>query len=550
MAPHKCTRECQRKSSTEKTPVNCMYCQNLCYIECFNISINKFTQKTFFKTSSPVQFICPRCRDVALLLRQFIQQSKIDKSPSSSVATSTVNDGSPNVIEELRKITNKLDNIQTNNKTLNDENNYLKNVVNENLNKICEDFRSLNGHAESVSCKFDNNKLKSLLETHSERLSTQISTLKPGCNAKIFTRDSLGVNSNTLGWSFSALNKSRSNPHSAISNDTRPDLFQLWHSFESNTWISFDAISNSLKLQKEQLASIQRTMGLEDIAHTNSKVKQSALVAAIEQDSSHSERVLEFQNDISDLKMVVDKITETVKSFDQKVTEVTKILSDNNEKAMESAVLDIMIDGSDQSEDLNSQPSPPNHDSPMAVSINLSENDFHDDSLDDLRILHRQLISNCNVNNNFTSNISSNRGCTTVQQNDNVMDKVSTDQFNGCMSMAKPKFTHHLYLSKFETNVSTEMIGNYLLECGINGDSFRINRLQRADTNLQPFTFVSFKIDATDETANIISDNNFWPNKCEIKEFEIRNRNSRKKVNTPPIVGANFLRRRQTNQQT
>lgn len=482
-----------------------------------SISINKFTQKTFFKSSSPVQFVCPRCRDIAMLLRQFIQQSAPSTTEEIFTTSSVVNDESRNILDELRKITSKLDSVQADKNTLKDENNHLKDVVNQNLQKIHEEFQSLNGCVNSSSFKTDDAKLESLLKQHVEQLSTQISTIK-GCNAKIFTRESLG--GNAFEWSFSALNKSLNNTQSTLTNEIRPDLFQLWHSFESNTWSSFDAISNSLKVQAEQMTAIQRQLGLDNmVAQTNNKIHtadRSALVIAIEQDTPHSEKILDFRNDMTELNIVVDKISETVKSFDQKITEAMKIMKDNKElKEMESAVLDILDGESAQAQDSDSQLLALNHDSLISVSNNLSIDEFHDASLDDLRTRHGDLISNGVVNNMEINNHSSNIPIQSEdkstnspkQQNVTVAEKRSTDR------------VIDIFVSNCSNDTKANQIVEYISNVGINKKMIHVFPLIKRSQNVSLLPYVSFKITANTAIAEQLLNQDFWPSGTIVKKF-------------------------------
>lgn len=484
-----------------------------------------------------------------MLLRQFIQQTapstveeikdlltdkltKIDKAQSSETATETVvNNESNRIFDKLVTITEKLDLIQLDNDRLKEENNRLKSAINENLINFNEKIQS------SSPSKSDDTKMKEfeeLLIHHIGQLSTQISTQKTGCNAKIFTRDSFGGNAHSLEWSFSALNKSLSNTH----NDIRPDLFQLWHSFESTTWTSFDSITNTIKQHSEQLSSILRLLGSDDrIAQPNDRTTpaaRSALVSAIEQDASHGANMLEIQNEISELKINVGRLSE-------KISEAIQVIADSREiKTMESAVLNIISNNEDQastdhSSDLDSQLFAPNHNALLAVTNNLSNVNSHDISLENLRTSHEQLISTNRFANN-TENINHSSISTTIDLQCSNNGNGSSDTINlsidetadlghdhidgnNCDTMeSQSDAKNEICVSNLKVNTTETDVLNYLKFKGINENRIiKIWRLVKKESDLSSFDYISFKIDTTKDTA--IELKSIWPSGCVVNDF-------------------------------
>lgn len=79
--------------------------------------------------------------------------------------------------------------------------------------------------------------------------------------------------------------------------------------------------------------------------------------------------------------------------------------------------------------------------------------------------------------------------------------------------------TKELYLTRLTTATTAEIIENYMLQRGLSKESIKITRLVSKKRDTSTLSFVSLKIDTTNNIANIISAPSFWPRGCYIKEF-------------------------------
>lgn len=81
---------------------------------------------------------------------------------------------------------------------------------------------------------------------------------------------------------------------------------------------------------------------------------------------------------------------------------------------------------------------------------------------------------------------------------------------------------NEFHLSKFKTDTSSQMIIDYMIKRGVPTsiiNDINVTRLVPKNCNLSTLSFISFKLDASDEVAHIITKLNFWPQTCILKEF-------------------------------
>lgn len=97
------------------------------------------------------------------------------------------------------------------------------------------------------------------------------------------------------------------------------------------------------------------------------------------------------------------------------------------------------------------------------------------------------------------------------------------------------------HLSKFDSTTTSDDILNYLHSKGIITDNknIRVIALIRKNEDFSSYSFISFKIETTNEIAEVILRKNFWPSLCIIKDFIRKN-------TTPKITSLNnFLLKQQ-----
>lgn len=79
--------------------------------------------------------------------------------------------------------------------------------------------------------------------------------------------------------------------------------------------------------------------------------------------------------------------------------------------------------------------------------------------------------------------------------------------------------SRELYLSKFDTSITTNHIANYLNNKGVLQNKVRIIRLSKKNQDLGALSFVSFKLETSTEIANTLCTPGFWPHNCRVKDF-------------------------------
>lgn len=100
---------------------------------------------------------------------------------------------------------------------------------------------------------------------------------------------------------------------------------------------------------------------------------------------------------------------------------------------------------------------------------------------------------------------------------ENHTESISTF-FNQANTSAKTEF----HLSKFTPDTTCDMVIDYMLKRGVPEsmqNEFNIFLLVPKDRDTSTLSFVSFKIDVSNDVANIITKINFWPSLCILKNF-------------------------------
>lgn len=306
------------------------------------------------------------------------------------------------------------------------------------------------------------------------------------CNSKIFTKNLRNSLSNPLDWSFSSINQANNQM-----GESRPDLYQLWHSFESNTWSSFDSISESIRETKKKTDLICDHLGvnLESSMTNVLPASRSTLVETITADGDQLTKLDKIEQVICDLndklstintslmEMAVTKIMSNPTSESNSPPEKTTSLSSNNVKER------VFITSIDIDSDKNITDSTDTDTSSIIID---QIDDISDDNLYDTPTLNSPTKSNLNEDRT-TTNIQPNR---------------------------------ELYLSKLPTRITDDTLRNYMRERGIiDTSSVKLIKLVKKGVDQTSLSFVSYKIDTTNDIAHIISDDGFWPDQCIIKEF-------------------------------
>lgn len=330
--------------------------------------------------------------------------------------TQTITSSIPN-----HRLEPNLSNYQTIIDSQNEYHSKMKQFIESLINEKFDSFKQI-----ITSSMIDYNKMENIFKENK-------------CGNRIFNNKNITRVNNPLEWSFSSANQS----HNVSINNFRPDLFQLWHSFESNTWTALDNISHQVKTNSNKLDEINGHLVDSESAIRNTltnNIHRSALTETIQQETYNSDVIDNIHRELCDLKQCFSSLSET-----QMEKEVINIISNNDT-------------------DFTS-PSP-------------------------------------------------------AENNDNQTNKPNRE----------------LYVTKFKTNITSSHIGQYMDSMGVSIDhNTRITPLINPNRDLNMLSFISFKIDTTEDIAKIITSDNFWPKGCCIKNF------IHKKSRGPTIIDQNFL---------
>lgn len=166
--------------------------------------------------------------------------------------------------------------------------------------------RNIDQISQSLEFSVNTNTLDTLtnLQKPSHFDYTQIEKMikDHGCKAKIFNRNSIGGAGaqNPMDWSLSSMSFNNSAVNDTNIDNNRHDLYQLWHSFEVNTWTSFDDISKTLGKLCVALGvdrtDVDRTLGAairSQLVETINSDNDSPAMDSIKLDTLHSIQAIE-----------------------------------------------------------------------------------------------------------------------------------------------------------------------------------------------------------------------------------------------------------------
>lgn len=510
MNTHMCKRTCSRRSHGENIQVNCFICDRIAYLGCFKITINKVTQKSFFKADSPVQYICQQCRPASGVLNPTTDKST-DKNNHIGEAPSNVQNTIDSTIpDKIDQILNVLTNMYKHNDS---DNTKMIKIIDDRFEEIRNISTNFDGLEAKINKKIDG---LSNMVTHPPidyaRIE-EIVTLNK-CNNKIFTRSVCNSATNSLDWSFSSLNQA--NTSSAI--EPRHDLYHLWHSFESNTWSSFDSITGIVKDTRNKVDEIHDRLGSIDLLpEFNTKdlnkpaETRSTLVEIIERDSDHRCRLDKIENELCNLN-------DNIRSLTSKLLENHE-LSVINSQAIDSAGNPVITD---KPKEAMSHKNQTKQNKVVSESFKRGQKMLMHDPLDD-RPGNGVDIQDAEMEDDVL----------------NVMERIESENSDHVpaldllniqlpIQISAPTINHKInpepfefHISNFDKNTTSECIFNYIKSRGIpDTDNIKINKLIPRNRDFETLKFINFKIDTHNEMiAKVIQEPEFWPKPCKINRF-------------------------------
>lgn len=90
------------------------------------------------------------------------------------------------------------------------------------------------------------------------------------------------------------------------------------------------------------------------------------------------------------------------------------------------------------------------------------------------------------------------------------------------------KLTKFIYLSRLKTNVTDQLISTYIKSniTGVSDDDFALRMLVKKDQDLTELSFISYRLNCTNELFDKLMEPSFWPSHVMIGEFIERKKNN------------------------
>lgn len=497
---HICGENCFTGRGSRNKLIKCRLCDHSFNLKCFNINIT--LTKSYFESDSHVIFICYKCHPYLIKQNSSIANNRKSLSTtqpgnrkSTSIAPSSINTSNNssikgdlnNQLQLLNKILDKLS-ITSNLQQQLPQQQHISAPVSQTIPILDHNQLEQNElHTQTIIQSQHDFHLKTTQMIDSiitEKLDSfkhfiasstidynkfEEILIKNKCGNKIFNNRNICKVNNPLEWSFSSINQS----HNASVNESRPDLFQLWHSFEANTWTALDNISHQVKMNSNKMNDMNDClMDIENTIRnvTTNNINRSALTETIQNEKYNSNIIEDIHRELNDLKQCFSSLSES---------------------QMEKEVIDIM-----------------------------RTNDVAP-------------ISSDNEGQTFNKNETETNGQAVINTNNRDRSYVSKIHNHNIRQ-------RELYVSRFKTHITASHIEQFLVNNGITVDrDTKITPLINPKCDLKMLSFISFKIDTSEDIAKIITADNFWPNGCLIKDF--RHKKPNNKPNGPIIIDENFL---------
>lgn len=497
--PHMCNDVCfDGKKLRNKQPINCFSCTKRFNPKCFNINIQ-------IKDDDNIVFLCFKC--ILGAKEHFKIQNRKSMSRNSINSQSSSKNNTQTTIQS-NKTVNQIPSEQINTNDL-----IMKNIdtqLNTILNKLnCLDENSI---TEAINTKFL--KLESTIDNTFNLLvkaDSKMNTLATSNEIKNATKnmcdsfnekyDSLHVNSNSnsanelythnslIDWSMGIDNTINTDTrrNSIIHNCSISDnILEVIKNHEKSTWESIDTLNRNLT-----------TIG-NDI---NNKI------------DSNTSKLDEIFNQEKDIQIGINNLHDMQESFlananNHHLSTQPCIISSNENSSENFHVMekqkDAIAHSNNKTKTSKTSKLKQKRQKPTPSGVELEST----------------VISNL-VNLNQTNN-----DAETLELNNS--HSLNTDINRNSNEERIKQFNREFHLSKFDYKTTTNDILTYLNDKGVTDHSdIRVIALVKKNEDISSYSFISFKIETTDEIAEVILERNFWPSSCTIKDFVRRSRVSR-----------------------
>jgi len=331
---------------------------------------------------------------------------------------------------------------------------------------------------------------------------------------------------NPLDWSISS-------PHHRKRNGS-DDLFSMIHSFEVNTWSSFDSISRSVKEISELLNKLSSNSACDSDSKFMSASNRSALFETI-----HNENRLDLiHHDLINLK---ESFSAFINKFDKlsldgllyndplRHDETTD--SDRHDfEIMRNRFHDLLGTTEMRQSSGVSDAFLPNLATKVpAVSTHTTPSIMNDECTDsepkNLLACSVDKASQHSGPHTTAGSLDKSKTCDSSNQVHSPVDKTMRSLHLLGKDVTSVPSLNHFHVSPFHINVSQEDILQYIADnANIDKKQVKILRLTKNGQDMSQLRYVNFKIETIDEIAKIILHPNFWPDRIKIKPWICKSR--------------------------
>lgn len=344
-----------------------------------------------------------------------------------------------------------------------------------------------------------------------------------------------------LEWSFS-FNHSLN----AANMSENTDIFTMITSFEQSTWAGLDLLSKKLSDQHKSVLNIETLCrnfegNTSHSSNNGCSNKNDQQIPSPLMDAINIDTLQQIQNKCDSIERNLSSI-------------VTRASSCSNDEVPSCKMFNKSVQSSQSSQhsldELSSIPlidnaqlhGETNAEHMAGIPLNMSLNDLPSNGVPDNS-------HSCNAVNavRVAANLSLNTACASSQtgagthntteifSNTLLLNELDisndvqddNDDFNANSQpiihtniAPSNKLQRHFHLSKISTNTTTDMIYDHMRKNGVSETSnIKVTKLVPLNRDLSTLSFISFKIDTTDDIANIINAPKFWPQNCSWKNF-------------------------------
>lgn len=585
MPNHVCNDDCFSNRTSHKYKINCTYCEKAFNLKCFDIVSNPCIK--LLSSDQNGFFFCGNCHDKIMKLKvkdknesrksrnslnsrkrdtiSSMDKTEVPANPSNGANYSNSNSNNVmnvvnNKFDKLELISNdlnqKLDFISgiLNKFSSNDSNIHETNLNNVTIENIFKQVLKLDDKVNRLHTADDEKKnMQVILSTLDNKANIHTSNNSKSNNIQSLLNPALNISS-IENWSIhnGSVDEFSQNfagrPSLTVQQTVNDDIMDILKSSEQTTWQTLDYLTKEIRLQNEKIDTLlQRT----DEKTTSTLSLKSPLVESIlNLNESLGDKInLSCSSPVnSGAFSVTDPSTGNfvdmknlrkeaiAQNNSNKPNDVPETIKINEEKKRQKSTSSV-----DEPECVTDQ----NTTMENNVIRGMAQLDNQQSEIFTIEIDADEIRNN---GDNSLSNLTESSRSILIDSihdisHDNIMGIGSTANKSSCVQSSKLADNSklvELHLSKLPTNINEPDIIEYVMaKIDVSSNDIILHKLVKKDADLSLLTFVSFKIDTNETIARMLMSENFWPDKCLIKEFvnksDCNKRQKKKSITTSSI---------------